>query len=148
MDSAGVGKIITISQAVFEGMTPKTDEECAKYLPGQRMGGCRCDQDSDCYMSKYAFVTIITKYAFVTMLVSIFFLKLFLTLSISHLPVSCLSSHLLFLGGVPLSSPFPFLIFCLLCWLCFVIYCCSSIYDPGNEKYGSFILSSLLRDKF
>ncbi|PVD23318.1 hypothetical protein C0Q70_16586 [Pomacea canaliculata] len=50
MDSAGVGKIITISQAVFEGMTPKTDEECAKYLPGQRMGGCRCDQDSDCYM--------------------------------------------------------------------------------------------------
>ncbi|KAK2155924.1 hypothetical protein LSH36_227g06072 [Paralvinella palmiformis] len=47
MDAAGVGKIITISQALFEGMTPRTDDECnnlTKPLPG----GCRCDSDADC----------------------------------------------------------------------------------------------------
>lgn len=108
MDSAGVGKIITISQAVFEGMTPKTDEECAKYLPGQRMGGCRCDQDSDCYMSKYAFVTIITKYAFVTMLVSIFKKKIISYLV--HFSSTCqlsLQPFIIFGRGSSF-LPFPF----------------------------------------
>ncbi|CAL1539791.1 unnamed protein product [Lymnaea stagnalis] len=50
MDSAGVGKINTISQAVFEGMTPKTDEECANFTKGKLMGGCHCDVDTDCYI--------------------------------------------------------------------------------------------------
>ncbi|BFY99384.1 hypothetical protein BsWGS_02424 [Bradybaena similaris] len=50
MDSAGVGKINTISQAVFEGMTPKTDKECANFTKGKLMGGCVCDVDLDCYI--------------------------------------------------------------------------------------------------
>nr|KAI8754030.1 voltage-dependent calcium channel subunit alpha-2/delta-3-like [Biomphalaria glabrata] len=50
MDSAGVGKINTISQAVFEGMTPKSDQDCAEFPKGQLMGGCRCEVDSDCYI--------------------------------------------------------------------------------------------------
>ncbi|XP_005108179.1 voltage-dependent calcium channel subunit alpha-2/delta-2 [Aplysia californica] len=52
MDSAGVGKINTISQAVFEGMTPKTDEECMNFTRGNFMGGCKCDVDDDCYIKK------------------------------------------------------------------------------------------------
>ncbi|XP_067678444.1 voltage-dependent calcium channel subunit alpha-2/delta-2-like [Haliotis asinina] len=57
MDAAGVGKINTISQAVFEGMTPKTDEECAKFEKGSLLGGCKCNLDTDClikvcYLSK------------------------------------------------------------------------------------------------
>ncbi|XP_041357381.1 VWFA and cache domain-containing protein 1-like [Gigantopelta aegis] len=57
MDSAGVGKINTISQAVFEGMTPKTDKECEQYAKGAKLGGCKCEVDSDClikvcYLSK------------------------------------------------------------------------------------------------
>ncbi|GFR88739.1 voltage-dependent calcium channel subunit alpha-2/delta-2-like, partial [Elysia marginata] len=51
MDSAGVGKVNTISQAVFEGMTPKTTEECAA-VKGPKMGGCPCDVDSDCYIKR------------------------------------------------------------------------------------------------
>ena len=53
MDSAGVGKINTISQAVFEGMTPKTDKECEQYAKGAKLGGCRCEVDSDCLISKW-----------------------------------------------------------------------------------------------
>ncbi|ESO88121.1 hypothetical protein LOTGIDRAFT_165858 [Lottia gigantea] len=57
MDAAGVGKINTISQAVFEGMTPKTDKECETWKGSPLPGGCKCDLDSDCmtkvcYMSK------------------------------------------------------------------------------------------------
>lgn len=51
MDAAGVGKIVTISQAVFEGMTPRTDEDCfniTKPLPG----GCVCEVDTDCISRK------------------------------------------------------------------------------------------------
>ncbi|XP_059149465.1 voltage-dependent calcium channel subunit alpha-2/delta-2-like [Physella acuta] len=49
MDSAGVGKINTISQAVFEGMTPKEDKDC-NITHGKLMGGCPCSVDSDCYI--------------------------------------------------------------------------------------------------
>lgn len=49
MDAAGVGKIITISQAVFEGMTNRTTEECLKKSQtGPWPGGCKCNTDSDC----------------------------------------------------------------------------------------------------
>ncbi|XP_063400495.1 voltage-dependent calcium channel subunit alpha-2/delta-2-like [Mytilus trossulus] len=59
MDAAGVGKINTISQAVFEGMPVISNDECTNAsqngvpLPG----GCRCDLDTDCssrkcYLSK------------------------------------------------------------------------------------------------
>lgn len=51
MDAAGVGKIVTISQAVFEGMTPRTDEDCfniTQPLPG----GCVCEVDTDCISRK------------------------------------------------------------------------------------------------
>ncbi|RUS88477.1 hypothetical protein EGW08_003735 [Elysia chlorotica] len=49
MDSAGVGKVNTISQAVFEGMTPKTTEEC---IANPKMGGCPCEVDNDCYIKR------------------------------------------------------------------------------------------------
>ncbi|XP_055337095.1 voltage-dependent calcium channel subunit alpha-2/delta-3-like [Paramacrobiotus metropolitanus] len=58
MDSAGVGKIITISQAVFEGLPLKRQAECLKRNPtGPWEGGCECTQDKDCisercYMSQ------------------------------------------------------------------------------------------------
>jgi len=49
MDSAGVGKIITISQALFEGMTPQTRDEClAVSEAGPWPGGCTCTKDEDC----------------------------------------------------------------------------------------------------
>ncbi|XP_071807181.1 voltage-dependent calcium channel subunit alpha-2/delta-3-like [Asterias amurensis] len=47
MDSAGVGKIISVSQAVFEGMPIIADEECDK-IEGQKPGGCQCSTDDDC----------------------------------------------------------------------------------------------------
>ena len=47
MDAAGVGKIITISQAVFEGMAARTDEECNN-ITDKKPGGCRCQSDDDC----------------------------------------------------------------------------------------------------
>lgn len=55
MDAAGVGKIVTISQAVFEGMTPRTDEDCfniTQPLPG----GCVCEVDTDC-ISRVCYVS-------------------------------------------------------------------------------------------
>ncbi|XP_070196192.1 voltage-dependent calcium channel subunit alpha-2/delta-2-like [Littorina saxatilis] len=50
MDSAGVGKINTISQAVFEGMTPKNDHDCDDIEVGKKLGGCPCEEDTDCLM--------------------------------------------------------------------------------------------------
>lgn len=56
MDAAGVGKIVTISQAVFEGMTPRTDEQCLNYSQtGPWPGGCRCKKDEDCIISEYKY---------------------------------------------------------------------------------------------
>lgn len=56
MDAAGVGKINTISQAVFEGMPNRNDSECTNMsVTGPWPGGCRCDLDSDCISSKYLF---------------------------------------------------------------------------------------------
>ncbi|XP_013386854.1 voltage-dependent calcium channel subunit alpha-2/delta-2 [Lingula anatina] len=53
MDAAGVGKIVTISQAVFEGMTPRTTENCQNYSKtGPWPGGCVCDSDSDCIVGR------------------------------------------------------------------------------------------------
>lgn len=58
MDAAGVGKIITISQAVFEGMTPRPEEDCMNIsASGPWPGGCTCSSENDCiigvcYMSK------------------------------------------------------------------------------------------------
>ncbi|XP_064625749.1 voltage-dependent calcium channel subunit alpha-2/delta-2-like isoform X2 [Lineus longissimus] len=49
MDAAGVGKIITISQAVFEGMLGRSNEWCAESsLTGPWAGGCKCNQDEEC----------------------------------------------------------------------------------------------------
>ncbi|XP_050400585.1 voltage-dependent calcium channel subunit alpha-2/delta-2 [Patella vulgata] len=56
MDAAGVGKINTISQAVFEGMTPKTDRECEVFKGRPLPGGCKCDLDSDC-MTKVCYLS-------------------------------------------------------------------------------------------
>ena len=50
MDAAGVGKIVTISQAVFEGMTVRNEnnfEDCSN-ASDQLPGGCRCNNDNDC----------------------------------------------------------------------------------------------------
>ena len=53
MDAAGVGKIITISQAVFEGMTPRTEEECLNISKtGPWPGGCKCIRDENCIIGK------------------------------------------------------------------------------------------------
>ena len=53
MDAAGVGKINTISQAVFEGMKPKSDEECLNISStGPWPGGCKCNVDEDCIISE------------------------------------------------------------------------------------------------
>ncbi len=56
MDAAGAGKIISISQAVFEGMTNRTDEMC-KNITGPKPGGCRCYTDSDCIIGKEPYNT-------------------------------------------------------------------------------------------
>ncbi|XP_067936801.1 voltage-dependent calcium channel subunit alpha-2/delta-1-like [Watersipora subatra] len=49
MDAAGVGKIITISQALFEGMTPRNETECEQdYGEGPYPGGCTCIRNEDC----------------------------------------------------------------------------------------------------
>ena len=50
MDAAGVGKIITISQALFEGITPRNMSECLARWgdKGPYPGGCLCDRDEDC----------------------------------------------------------------------------------------------------
>ena len=53
MDAAGVGKIITISQALFEGMTPRTTEECIAFAKtGPLPGGCVCSKDEDCIIGE------------------------------------------------------------------------------------------------
>ena len=49
MDAAGVGKIITISQALFEGITPRNWSSCLKEFGlGPYPGGCLCKEDKDC----------------------------------------------------------------------------------------------------
>ena len=53
MDAAGVGKIITVSQALFEGITSRTTEECLNIsASGPWPGGCRCDTDEDCIIGE------------------------------------------------------------------------------------------------
>jgi hypothetical protein len=53
MDAAGVGKIITISQAVFEGMTSRSDEKCSNFsTTGPWPGGCKCNDDDECISRK------------------------------------------------------------------------------------------------
>ena len=54
MDAAGVGKIITISQAVFEGMIPyMTTEECQNISEtGPWPGGCPCNTAEDCIIGE------------------------------------------------------------------------------------------------
>jgi len=49
MDAAGVGKIITISQAIFEGMKDRSKEECMNIsTTGPWPGGCSCTEDTEC----------------------------------------------------------------------------------------------------
>jgi len=53
MDAAGVGKIITISQALYEGMTAREMSECRRtHGAGPYPGGCLCDVDNDCISGK------------------------------------------------------------------------------------------------
>ena len=54
MDAAGVGKIITISQALFEGMTPRNMSDCKRDYgeKGPYPGGCLCKRDEDCKSRK------------------------------------------------------------------------------------------------
>ena len=47
MDAAGVGKIITISQALFEGMIPRKKGECDN-MTTPLPGGCPCKEGEDC----------------------------------------------------------------------------------------------------
>ena len=47
MDAAGVGKIISLSQAIFEGMENKTKEIC-ELETGKLPGGCECQSNEDC----------------------------------------------------------------------------------------------------
>ncbi|XP_070555607.1 voltage-dependent calcium channel subunit alpha-2/delta-2-like [Ptychodera flava] len=51
MDAAGVGKIISISQAIFEGMPEQTKELCDS-VRGKKPGGCVCDTDEECVAGK------------------------------------------------------------------------------------------------
>lgn len=56
MDAAGVGKIITISQAVFEGMLVREDlGECAKFKE-LKPGGCPCETDFNC-LSGFCYIS-------------------------------------------------------------------------------------------
>ena len=57
LDAAGAGKIITISQAVFEGMQNTSKEVCSKIELGKKPSGCHCQRGEDCqsgvcYVSK------------------------------------------------------------------------------------------------
>jgi voltage-dependent calcium channel alpha-2/delta-3 len=57
LDAAGAGKIITISQAVFEGMQNMTREKCGEYSGKLLPSGCLCTKGEDCesqvcYVSK------------------------------------------------------------------------------------------------
>ncbi|CAD5114296.1 DgyrCDS3438 [Dimorphilus gyrociliatus] len=59
MDAAGVGKIITISQAVFEGMLVREDtSECVKSKKKEELlpGGCPCETDTDC-LSGFCYIS-------------------------------------------------------------------------------------------
>ncbi|ELU06451.1 hypothetical protein CAPTEDRAFT_215114 [Capitella teleta] len=56
MDAAGVGKIITISQALFEGMIPRKPNQCAHLTP-PFPSGCPCRGSSDC-ISGYCYVSV------------------------------------------------------------------------------------------
>ena len=47
MDAAGVGKIITISQALFEGMIPRAAGDCDN-MTSPKPGGCPCKGGADC----------------------------------------------------------------------------------------------------
>ena len=56
-DAAGAGKIISISQAVFEGMQDVTIKFCSTIKSGKKPSGCHCIEDEDCesgvcYVSK------------------------------------------------------------------------------------------------
>lgn len=51
MDSAGVGKIITISQAVFEGLPVFVRPEDCR---GLKKGGCDCISDKECLSGEYS----------------------------------------------------------------------------------------------
>ena len=56
LDAAGAGKIITVSQAVFEGMQNVTRQYCEQ-IKGKLPGGCHCMRGEDCesgvcYVSK------------------------------------------------------------------------------------------------
>ena len=56
-DAAGAGKIISISQAVFEGMQDVTRSFCNKIESAKKPGGCHCESGDDCesgvcYVSK------------------------------------------------------------------------------------------------
>ena len=56
MDDAGAGKILTISQAVFEGMMPRNKSECEAIkklalLPG----GCKCEEDKECIIGQHEY---------------------------------------------------------------------------------------------
>ncbi|KAJ8032799.1 Voltage-dependent calcium channel subunit alpha-2/delta-2 [Holothuria leucospilota] len=46
MDAAGVGKIISISQAVYEGMPNTSQEDCQ--VSGKKPPGCECHSNADC----------------------------------------------------------------------------------------------------
>ncbi|XP_033124937.1 voltage-dependent calcium channel subunit alpha-2/delta-1-like [Anneissia japonica] len=52
MDAAGAGKIISISQAIFEGMQTRNKSECEGNEGGLIIGGCVCTHDSDCASSR------------------------------------------------------------------------------------------------
>ncbi|PAA92856.1 hypothetical protein BOX15_Mlig015658g4 [Macrostomum lignano] len=54
-DSAGSGKIITISQAVFEGMDNKTDG-CNVTGKTKKPGGCPCEEGDEC-TSGYCYIS-------------------------------------------------------------------------------------------
>ena len=54
-----MGKINTISQAVFEGMTPRNENDCDKMESGKKLGGCPCEEDTDCLMSMIIFLLFV-----------------------------------------------------------------------------------------
>ncbi len=57
LDAAGAGKIISVSQAVFEGMQNVTRQYCETITSNKKPGGCHCMRGEDCesgvcYVSK------------------------------------------------------------------------------------------------
>ncbi|CAH1252963.1 CACNA2D2 [Branchiostoma lanceolatum] len=58
LDAAGVGKVVTLSRAIFEGMPIPDQEECenATAMDKKLPGGCHCERNGEC-LSDYCYIS-------------------------------------------------------------------------------------------